>query len=133
MPKANFNIKSTHQFQMIDITTQIGTCLKEIDVTDGLCHIFIPHTTAGITINEGADPDVQADMIRGLDNIVPADIPYDHLEGNSRSHLMATITGSSVTVSFTNNMLILGTWQKIFFCEFDGPRTRNVFITTTSS
>lgn len=118
---------------MIDITDKIETFLKESSVTDGLCHVFIPHTTAGITINEGADPDVQADIIRGLDHMIPTNIRYDHMEGNSRSHIMATLTGSSVTVSFTNSMVILGTWQKIYFCEYDGPRTRNIFCTIIST
>lgn len=133
MAKVNFNIQSTSQFQMIDITHQVEKCLQDSKISDGLCHVFIPHTTAGVTINEGADPDVQSDIIRGLDRMVPADIRYDHLEGNSRAHIMATLTGSSVTVSFTNNMLILGTWQKIYFCEYDGPRTRNVFCTIIST
>lgn len=110
----------------IDITNQINKELSASGVDSGLLFLFNPHTTAGLTINEGADPAVQADIIDGLRQIVPLAHQYRHLEGNSPAHIMASLVGSSLTVAIRNNRLQLGTWQKIFFCEFDGPRTRTV-------
>ncbi|MEE4164531.1 MAG: secondary thiamine-phosphate synthase enzyme YjbQ, partial [Desulfocapsaceae bacterium] len=101
---------------------------------DGICCLFNPHTTAGLTINEGADPDVREDIIAGLKNIVPLKFPFKHREGNSPAHIMASLVGSSLTIPVNNGKLQLGTWQRIFFCEFDGPRTRKItcnFVTAT--
>jgi secondary thiamine-phosphate synthase enzyme len=109
-----------------DITDQVAKAVKKSDIQDGACTIYNPHTTAGLTINEGADPAVQTDIIEALRKIVPLDHPYRHMEGNSPAHVMASLMGSSVTVFIKNSRLQLGTWQKIFFCEFDGPRSRKV-------
>ena len=111
--------------QFSDITAQLQKAVTASTVVDGVCHVYNPHTTAGLTINEGADPDVQADILAALQKIVPQ-IRYRHGEGNSPAHVMASLTGSSVTVFIENGRLQLGTWQKIFFCEFDGPRSRKV-------
>ncbi|HEX9654749.1 MAG TPA: secondary thiamine-phosphate synthase enzyme YjbQ, partial [bacterium] len=95
---------------------------------EGVCHVYVPHTTAGVTINEGADPDVPRDMIMELNKIVPFEDGYRHGEGNSAAHIKASLMGSSATVLIQNGKLLLGTWQAIFFCEFDGPRTRRVQV-----
>ena len=113
---------------MIDITDMVQKQIKESGVSDGICVCYVPHTTAGITINEGADPAVCQDIIDKLSELVPRKYGYKHLEGNADSHIKATIVGSSVTVIIDKGRLILGTWQRIFFCEFDGPRTRRVYI-----
>jgi len=112
--------------ELIDVTTRLQDVISEQGISDGLCTVFNPHTTAGVTINEGADPDVQDDIIGALQRIVPKDYPYKHIEGNSPSHIMATLTGSSVAVFIHKGQLQLGTWQRIFFCEYDGPRTRTL-------
>ena len=95
---------------------------------NGIVYVFIPHTTAGITINENADPDVRKDMLMGLEHIVSDNLAYRHAEGNSTAHIKASLIGSSVTVFFENNELVLGSWQGIFLCEFDGPRSRKIFV-----
>lgn len=113
--------------ELVDITDQVQSAVADCDVGNGLCTIYSPHTTAGITINEGADPAVRGDLIEALRHIVPLDFPYRHQEGNSPSHMMATLTGSSATVFIASGRLQLGTWQRIFFCEYDGPRNRTVW------
>jgi secondary thiamine-phosphate synthase enzyme len=123
-----FDVKSRVRSEMIDITSSVQKLLGESGVTDGICMVYVPHTTAGVTINEGADPSVCDDIIGKLNRMVPADEAYRHLEGNSDSHIKTLLTGSSVSVIIDNNRLVLGTWQKIFFCEYDGPRTRTVFV-----
>jgi len=123
-----FLIHSSSKVELIDITDRIRTCLKENPIKSGLCHVFIPHTTAAVTINENGDPDVPKDIIKTLDNLVPIDNFYRHVEGNAAAHIKASLFGSSQTVIIENGDLILGTWQSIFFCEFDGPRTRKVFV-----
>jgi len=95
---------------------------------NGLLHVFVPHTTAGVTINENADPDVRADIIRVLDRLIPWTGPYEHAEGNTAAHVKASLMGSSVTVAVRDGKLHLGTWQSVFFCEFDGPRRRKVIL-----
>ena len=109
-----------------DITRKIERALSSCRIDDGICYLYNPHTTAGLTINEGADPTVQTDIVKALEEIIPFDLDYKHLEGNSPSHVMASLFGSSLTVFIENGRLQLGTWQKIFFCEFDGARTRKV-------
>jgi len=113
--------------ELTDITSIISKKLNETGINSGICTLFNPHTTAGLTINEGADPAVRQDIIAGLKKIVPMDYPFKHMEGNSPSHIMASLMGCSLTILVENGKLILGTWQKIFFCEFDGPRTRSVY------
>ncbi len=111
---------------LVEITQKVKKLLNDHSFTHGICYLFNPHTTAGLTINEGADPDVQTDIIKGMRQIVPLDLDYRHLEGNSPSHIMASVMGSSLTLLVENTSPILGTWQKIFFAEFDGPRTRKI-------
>jgi secondary thiamine-phosphate synthase enzyme len=113
---------------MIDITREIQTLVAQEKIQDGSLIIYVPHTTAGITINEGADPDVQQDIIHTLQKLVPEHAHYDHSEGNSDAHIKASLLGSSVTVIIHNGILLLGTWQHIFFYEGDGPRNRTVYL-----
>jgi len=121
-------VKTSSRMHMVDITGSVQKEVSKAGIRDGFCTVYVPHTTAGITINEGADPAVCQDIIAKLNELVPADGRYRHMEGNSDSHIKASLMGSSVTVMVENNSLILGTWQKIFFCEFDGPRSRKVYV-----
>ncbi len=114
---------------MIEITVEVQKLIDQSDIQDGYVIVYIPHTTAGVTINENADPDVVHDMLKQLDLMVPWTQPfYRHAEGNSASHVKATMTGSSVTVMIENGHMILGTWQGIYFCEFDGSRSRKAIV-----
>lgn len=126
MHKGTIKITTDKKMEMIDITSSIERAIKDSGYQDGICYIYNQHTTAGLTINEGADPDVQTDIIAALKKIVPLDHPYLHSEGNSPAHVMATLAGCSLTVLVSAGRLELGTWQRIFFCEFDGPRTRKI-------
>lgn len=121
-----FSVSTSSHMEFVDITGKVQDAVTACGVSGGICIVFNPHTTAGLTINEGADPAVQSDLIGVFKKIVPRDYPYKHMEGNSPSHMMATMTGSSVTVIVEQGQLQLGTWQHIFFCEFDGPRNRKV-------
>jgi secondary thiamine-phosphate synthase enzyme len=121
-------VQTNTQTQIIDITAQIQKVVRESGISEGLCCVFIPHTTAGVTINENADPSVKHDIIMELNKMIPLNDHYRHLEGNSAAHIKASIIGSSVNVPVENNNLLLGTWQGICFCEFDGPRQRNVYV-----
>ncbi len=121
-------VKSRSRSEMIDITSPVQRVLSESGVKSGLCMVYVPHTTAGVTINEGADPSVCDDIIGKLDRLIPKDEGYRHMEGNSDSHIKASLMGSSVSVIIDSSRLVLGTWQKIFFCDFDGPRSRTVYI-----
>ena len=123
-----FSIRTSQQVEFMKLTGQIQKLLDESGTQEGICYIYIPHTTAGITINEGADPDVVRDMTMELNKIVPIEDGYRHAEGNSAAHIKASMMGSSVSVIIENGKLVLGTWQAIFFCEFDGPRTRRVLV-----
>ena len=126
MTSGTLKLKTTAKMALVSITAELDTIVKSQSISSGILYLFNPHTTAGLTINEGADPDVCRDIISGLQQIVPHNINYRHMEGNSPSHLMALLTGSSLTVHIDNGNLQLGTWQKIFFCEYDGPRNRSV-------
>ena len=119
---------STERQNFYNVTTYVREAVTESGVTDGHCIVFCPHTTAGITINENADPDVVRDMLIGLDKAFPDRPEFRHMEGNSSAHLKASCTGSSATVIIRNRQLLLGTWQGIYFCEFDGPRTRKFYV-----
>lgn len=121
-------IKTLSRFEMIDITMEVRAVLKKSGVGKGACYIFVPHTTAAVTINENADPDVPKDMLMEMDKIVPLYDNYRHIEGNSAAHIKASLFGSSEVVLVEDGNLVLGTWQSIFFCEFDGPRTRKVVV-----
>ncbi len=121
-------IKTNTQTQILDITAQAQKIVEESGITEGLCCVFIPHTTAGVTINENADPSVKQDILMELNKVIPFSDNYSHLEGNSAAHIKASIIGSSVNIPVKNNNLLLGTWQGICFCEFDGPRTRKYYV-----
>lgn len=122
-------VKTDRTMELVDITSMISQCLDTYRTSSGICYLFNPHTTAGLTINEGADPDVRDDIIAGLRTIVPMNYPFKHLEGNSPAHIMASLMGSSLTIIVEHGRMRLGTWQKVFFCEFDGPRTRQLTCT----
>lgn len=127
MPRGELSVTTGKRLEMIDLTGRLQHVVSASGIDEGIVFLYNPHTTAGLIINEGADPDVQRDILGALGRIVPADYPYRHSEGNSPAHLMTAVTGSSVTVFFHQGRLQLGTWQRIFFCEFDGPRTRQVW------
>ncbi|MDR1035589.1 MAG: secondary thiamine-phosphate synthase enzyme YjbQ [Deltaproteobacteria bacterium] len=112
----------------VNITSLARECLVDSGIRDGFLVVFVPHTTAAVTINENADPDVQTDLLLGLSKAFPADPAFRHAEGNSPAHLKASVVGSSVTVMIDKGALVLGTWQAIYFCEFDGPRTRKCYF-----
>lgn len=119
-------LSTARTMEFVDITVAVEQAVRDSGVADGLCVVYNPHTTAGLTINEGADPAVQADILSALPLIVPMRHAFTHLEGNAPAHIMAALMGSSVSVLVADGRLRLGTWQKIFFCEFDGPRSRQV-------
>lgn len=121
---------STHQHtEFIEIGREVQNVVKELGVKEGICLIFAPHTTAGITINEGADPDVTRDIMMELEKAVPwRDVDYQHNEGNSAAHIKSSIIGASEMVIVEDGRIVLGTWQSIYFCEFDGPRHRKVYV-----
>ncbi|HEV2491001.1 MAG TPA: secondary thiamine-phosphate synthase enzyme YjbQ [Candidatus Acidoferrales bacterium] len=119
-------VRTARRTELKNITTMIASFVAESGCTNGVCHIYVPHTTAGVIINEGDDPDVARDIEATLDGMVPHDANYRHGEGNSDSHIKTALTASSTTVFIENGRLGLGRWQAIFFCEFDGPRRREV-------
>ncbi|MGI9861229.1 secondary thiamine-phosphate synthase enzyme YjbQ [Moorella naiadis] len=123
----SFDLQTQNQTALIDITHLAVKAVQQAGIKDGLCLVYIPHTTAGVTINENADPDVVTDILAALDKIVPAG-GYRHREGNSPAHIKASLMGSSQTVIVRKGNLVLGTWQGIYFCEFDGPRRRKIHI-----
>lgn len=122
------SVRTSARTEFVDITREVQDVVKSSGVSDGLCIVYVPHTTAGITINENADPDVVRDIIDTLERLVPRDARYRHIEGNADSHVKASLMGFSVSVFIENCRLALGTWQGIYFCEFDGPRSRNVLV-----
>ncbi len=122
------SVRTSGRDEMVDITGEVADAVRRAGVTTGHCVVFVPHTTAGVTINEHADPDVADDIVAALDRMVPWDGPYLHGEGNSAAHVKASLVGSSVTIAIDGGSLQLGTWQGIFFCEYDGPRTRKVWV-----
>ena len=132
MPQS-FKVRTNSQSDLIDITRDVQNILSAADIKSGLCQVYIPHTTAGVTINENADPDVKSDIIRTLEKTIPWRNNYRHAEGNSAAHIKASMMGFSVSVPVENGRLLLGTWQCIYFCEFDGPRTRNVIVNLIGS
>jgi secondary thiamine-phosphate synthase enzyme len=122
------DIQTGHRVCLVDITHQVGDALQLCGLREGALAIVVPHTTAGVTINENADPAVCRDLVLALDRVVPGDLPFAHREGNSDAHAKATLVGSSVLVPVDDGRLVLGTWQGIFFAEFDGPRRRRVHV-----
>ncbi len=121
-------VRTHQQTEFIDITDQIQTVVTQSGVRDGIAVIWVPHTTAGITINEHADPDVARDILKELNKVIPFTDNYAHLEGNSAAHIKSTLVGCQTNVMVEDGRLLLGTWQGIFFCEFDGPRHRSVWV-----
>ncbi len=121
-------VKTGSTTEMVDITARIQTAVSASGVTQGLCMVYVPHTTAGVTINESADPNVKRDIMMVLNQVIPWEADYRHLEGNSPAHVKSSLIGASETLIIKSSTLVLGTWQGIFFCEFDGPRTRKVHI-----
>ena len=128
-----FTVRTDTRCEMIDITDKVATLVRESGLRDGICHVFVPHTTAALTINENADPDVPRDILDSLDRVVPLSNRYRHAEGNAAAHVKASLLGASQTVFVENGRLVLGTWQSLFFCEFDGPRTREVLVGYTNT
>lgn len=121
-------IQTTTQREIIDITQAVSRVVKEIGVMKGVCHLFTPHTTAGITINENTDPNVRRDLLQALERMVPASGEYLHAEGNSAAHILSSLMGTSEMAFVENGKLVLGAWQAVYLCEFDGPRMRTVLI-----
>jgi secondary thiamine-phosphate synthase enzyme len=127
-------VSSKVREEFIDITGEIEQIVKETGVGEGLCVVYVPHTTAGVTVNENADPSVSRDILQTLSRLVPRNDPsYRHAEGNSDSHIKSAVVGFSQTIPITGSRLSLGTWQGIFFCEFDGPRNRSLLVQVLSA
>ncbi len=126
MHKGTIAVNSSRKIEFIDITSQINKAISSSGCQSGICYLYNPHTTAAVTINEGADPAVQEDLIAAFSRMVPDHCHYKHLEGNSPAHAMTAMVGSSALVFIEDGRVQLGTWQRIFFCEFDGPRSRKI-------
>ncbi|WP_234121585.1 secondary thiamine-phosphate synthase enzyme YjbQ [Clostridium hydrogenum] len=124
----DYLVKTTKNEQFIDITSLVDETVAKSGIKDGMAVVFVPHTTAGVTINENADPDVVTDILSGLNKAFPEKNGYLHMEGNSHAHIKASLMGSSCNIIIEHGKLKLGTWQGIYFCEFDGPRNRKVYI-----
>jgi secondary thiamine-phosphate synthase enzyme len=122
------SVKTRETTELVDITSDINRLVQKSGVGQGLCMLFVPHTTAAVTINESADPSVKSDMLMILNQIIPWEADYRHLEGNSAAHIKTTLVGSSELIAIENQQLVLGTWQGVFFCEFDGPRSRKLQV-----
>ena len=128
MKTFTFDVRTDKHTQMKDITRQVQDAVRQSGVLDGLCMVFIPHTTAAVTINENADPDVVRDLNMELDKIVPWEDGYHHIEGNSAAHLKSSLVGASEHIIIEGGRLLLGTWQGVYFCEYDGPRHRKAIV-----
>ncbi len=123
-----FPVRTMRHSEIVDITGQVEKIVEKSGIRDGICIVYIPHTTAAVTINENADPSVKTDILNYLNRIVPWNGNYTHLEGNAAAHIKASVIGSDRTIIIKNGHLVLGTWQGIYFCEFDGPRSRRVLV-----
>jgi len=121
-------VKTKTRTELVDITAQIKQVVQDSGIAEGLCYLYVPHTTAAVTVNESADPSVRVDITAKLSQLVPAGDRYEHLEGNADAHIKATMVGCSEVIFVKGGRLFLGTWQGVFFCEFDGPRTRSVYV-----
>jgi secondary thiamine-phosphate synthase enzyme len=126
-------LRSEATTELIDITGKVQAVVREFKAREGICYLFVPHTTAAITINENADPSVHQDIVMELNKVIPFDDQYRHIEGNSAAHIKASIIGFSETVLIESGGLLLGTWQGIYFCEFDGPRNRKLHVKVITS
>ncbi len=124
------SLQTHSQTELVDITSMVQKAVGESRIGDGMCCVFIPHTTAGVTINENADASVRHDILMEMNKMIPFDDGYKHMEGNSAAHIKASIVGFSQNILVEDNTLMLGTWQGIYFCEFDGPRHRQVWVKT---
>ncbi len=123
-----FDVSTGSASELVDITAEVQKAVTDSGVSEGVCLVFVPHTTAAVTINEGADPAVRRDIVTELDKVIPLDDGYTHAEGNSAAHIKTALVGSSETILIEGGRLVLGTWQSVYFCEFDGPRRRKVFV-----
>jgi len=128
MEVKSYTVHTSSRVQFLNIDHHIANAVKESGVKDGICVVFVPHTTAGVTINENADPDVVRDMIMEVNKIVPFQDGYHHMEGNSAAHIKSSLIGPSISLIIQDGRVVYGTWQSVYFCEFDGPRTRRVYI-----
>ena len=128
-----FTVHSSDHTSLTDITQQIQLIVNKSGIKNGVCYVYIPHTTAGVTINENADPDVKSDILMEINKIIPLNDSYRHMEGNSAAHIKASLFGNSETIFLKEGRLQMGTWQGVFFCEFDGPRTRQVWVNLIKS
>lgn len=124
----SIEVKTHDQTEMIDITEAVATAVRSSAVKEGTAFVFVPHTTAGVTINENADPDVKRDILSEMNKVIPFDDDYRHMEGNSAAHIKSSLFGPGLTVIISGGKLLLGTWQSIYFCEFDGPRNRRLYV-----
>ena len=127
-----FEVRTGRRAQLVDITTRVAEAVERAAIAEGTCHVFVPHTTAGVTINEGADPDVARDIESHLAELVPKEAVFEHAEGNSDSHIKTVLVGPSCVAPVRGGKLAIGTWQAIFLCEWDGPRTRRVEVGVSS-
>jgi len=123
-----FSVRTRSRTEFVDITGQVSKIVQESKVSSGLAIVFVPHTTAAVTVNENADPSVQHDILADLNRLIPFAGPYQHTEGNSAAHIKSSLVGPSETLLIENGRPVLGTWQGVYFCEFDGPRTRKVWV-----
>ena len=122
------SVKTRERTELVDITSEIDRLVEKSGLDQGLCMLYVPHTTAGVTINESADPSVKSDILMVLNQMVPWEANYRHLEGNSPAHVKSTLVGPSELIAIEKGRLVLGTWQGVFFCEFDGPRNRKLHV-----
>jgi len=123
-----FDVQTGSKEVLLDITRQVEEEVRKSDIKSGFCVVYVPHTTAAVTINENADPTVRQDILMTLRKAVPDSLPYAHAEGNSPAHVKSSLVGASITIPIEDGKLVLGTWQGVFFCEFDGPRRRQVYV-----
>ncbi len=121
-------VETTSQTGFVDITGNVQRAVRESGIKDGVCFVYVPHTTAAMTINENADPNVQQDLLMAINKLIPFRDNYSHIEGNSAAHIKSSLIGPTISVLVEGGRLLLGTWQGIFFCEFDGPRNRRVWV-----
>jgi len=133
MQQTEISVETPGKQIMLDITPDVQKFVRSTGIKEGICHLFCLHTTAGLTINENADPSVRRDILATLRQMVPDDLTYSHAEGNSPAHIKSSLMGQSLTIPVSRGGLVLGTWQGVMFCEFDGPRTRSVRITVIPS
>ena len=131
-PAGEISVRTERRTQLLDVTASVAKMVQDAGVQSGVCYVYVPHTTAGVLINENADPDVAADIEAALARLVPQDAGYRHAEGNGDAHIKTALVGSSATIFISEGQLELGRWQGIFFCEFDGPRTRRLRVKIVS-